>query len=91
MLNLNQIDFAASLNITRSALSQLESNNKGISYSTFETIVKKYNINPYWFMDEGKEMFQGENKGNTQLTEENRMLKAKIEALMEAFKAIGGK
>lgn len=85
-LNMNQEQFAKELKISRSALSQIESNYKGISYNTLEKLVKKLKINPFWMFDMSKDMFASVLSAEN--SEEIKQLKSKIETLMEVIKTL---
>lgn len=52
----SQTEFATSIGITQTSLSQIESGKNGISYDVFHAIISTYNVNPFWLMDGQGEM-----------------------------------
>jgi transcriptional regulator with XRE-family HTH domain len=56
-LGMSQTEFANTIGITQTSLSQLEGEKNGISYDVYKAIVAKFNVDPLWLMDGKGEMY----------------------------------
>jgi transcriptional regulator with XRE-family HTH domain len=58
-LDLSQKEFAASLDISASYLSEIESGKTKPGFNFTVLVYEKYNVNPAWFLVEESDMFLG--------------------------------
>ncbi|MCP5046065.1 MAG: helix-turn-helix transcriptional regulator [bacterium] len=63
-LGLTQKEFAASLDISASYLSEIESGKTKPGFNFTVLVYEKYNVNPAWFLVEEEGMFLGDGGGN---------------------------
>jgi len=88
MLQLNQSEFAESLDISQAALSYLEAGETTMSLSVFKNLIQIFNVNPYAFLTDSKNepLFLKARKGN--MIEQE--LKSKLAAVRKGLEKISG-
>lgn len=60
LIKKSQQDFALMLGISQAALSDIENEKNGISYSVFKRLVEEVGVHPYWFMWGQEPVFRDE-------------------------------
>ena len=56
-LNLTMESFGSRLGVTRTAISNIEKGNRGVTDQMFNSICREFNVNPSWLRDGSGEMF----------------------------------
>jgi DNA-binding transcriptional regulator YiaG len=86
MINMNQVEFSESLDISQAALSYLEKGETTMSFPVFKNLIQVHNVNPYYFINDGgnEPVFMAAKKQNLQ----ERELKNKVAKLGQSAERI---
>lgn len=88
-LGLSQEDFGKKIGLTRSAVSKLETNSRGVTKQTIKTISREFNVNENWLKTGEGNMFIELSKSELAANVVGRLLSEDDEFVKSVFIALG--